>query len=209
LIAGARRLVKTHGVGQGALKEIVVSDGQAPQAIGQIPDSMLIQPAEPGNVGLGKHKSFVGPHRPEGHQDDVLGGFEDNPFPRPAFMFQIATEKAVSVSVQELALAAILLLHLVRECLRCPDLTVGMRITAAHHRPSVLEDLDIPDPRDGIQFDRLANPGGHDSDDAFGFHFGQCEIVTRVEAKHPTQPSFAPRFEEIVSEVTAGGRIGP
>ena len=95
--------------------------------------------------------------------------------------------------------------RLVRHMLRCPYLTMRVRIAGAHHRAAVLEDLHIVEFRLAAELGVLLDPGIDDEADGGEFHARDGEAVVGMEAEDAAPASLLFRVEK---RRGVGGRCG-
>ena len=65
-----------------------------------------------------------------------------------------------------------------------------MRITGAHHRPAILKDLYVVDPRNAAQFVVLFDPNIHNAADLLKAHTGNREVMAGIETNHAADAAF-------------------
>ena len=124
------------------------------------------------------------------HEDDPLAALE--------LLLEIVDEQDPAVFEEIGRLRARLLLELVRQMARRPDLAVRMRVRAAHDLAAVLEDLDGGDAFARAEVDRLLDPGVDHALDVGDLHLRQRQIMAGRKAENPAEAGFAFRHEEPV-----------
>src|SRR6266851_4692479 len=92
-----------------------------------------------------------------------------------------------------------------------PYLAVGMRVTGAHHRAAIFENLHVIDLWQLRQFLELGDPGLDHTFNLSRRHGGQGEVVARGETDDPTKSRLAFRDQQAavfqIDAVVAGARL--
>lgn len=103
---------------------------------------VFIETDECGTAYFWSEHDFERPDRPERDKSDPFVGFDNNAFLMPKFFANDFGEHRLSGFVEIGTLRLIFLGDNRRNVVRCPDLTVRMRIAAAHYCTFIFEDLD-------------------------------------------------------------------
>ena len=123
---------------------------------------------------------------------------EDDALAARELLLEIVEEQDPAALEEIFGLRSRLLLELVRQMARRPDLAVRMRVRAAHDLAAVLEDLDGSDAFARAEVDRLLDPGVDHPLDVGDLHLRQRQIVAGREAENPAEAGFAFRHEKPV-----------
>ena len=158
-----RMLVDAHRVRERGFEEVLVSDGDGMEGVGEPLDVARLELIEPAEVSTGKDHRLEGPDRPERDDDDEGFVRVDGALGELLLQGGVAAEQTGSVGEREPFERGRLLAQLVRHARARPDLAVGMGVARTHHLAPVLEDLDRMERVPGGEFDELLTPHGDET----------------------------------------------
>ena len=155
-----RRAMPAHRVREAGVKKVVVATGELLQHDGEIFLLLGRGVHQPGQCGLGHQQGLEGPDRPVGHHGQPVLALDHDAAALLQLAFDVIEQQAAAIGLEVAALGFIRAGHLVGQEVTGPDLTMRVRVGAAHGRTLVLEDLH-PAPA-FAQFTILLDPGGDD-----------------------------------------------
>ncbi len=202
-----RRLMESHRVRTGGLKEIVVPGGDLPQDVGKQNVLLRSHISEPGKMPFGDYDRLKGPNSPEGNQccETVILGHHPLALP---FQSEVVAEQASPPFVKPVSLRMAFLPDLVGNPVIRPDLAVRVRIACAHHLAAIFEDLNISHPGHRSELFILLAPGLDHLFDRRIVHTRNRQVMKRRKTQHSGDTRFGFGDQEFPLIVSTQWRIG-
>ena len=159
-------------------------------------------------VRLREDQRLERPHGPERHQRHEVGVFQDDAFIAASLDLEVVAEQAGAGLRSVRTLASQLLRRLIGDRFVGPDLPVRMGVAGTHHRPTVLEDLNVSHPWDCAELEVLVGPSVDDEADGRPFHGTEREVVAGREADDSADAALGLRDEELARFRGSGCGVG-
>src|SRR5690348_3928156 len=192
-------LVKTHRIGKGNLKQIVVANGDAAENVAKQRELSSGEGRNGVDVSAADDDRFKRPHRPIRNQDHKGIVVADDSLFALELEAQVIAQQASSVAGAVLQQGLRFAGGYVRDAFGSPNLAMRMRIAGAHQGAAVLEHLDVTNPAARFELRILLREGIQGVAQFGVVHSRYGEIVARRKAYDAADAALALGLQQTVA----------